>query len=119
MYSYKLIDGGYEILKNDLIIIKQDFSPNRGTNVKLNKVESENIAKFTVKKLELGKDPCLSLDNELILIQGLTDEGMNQLLSKPDASSRIDSMSVELESVKKAMAEMMNLIAIQGIAPTK
>jgi len=63
-YTYALIDGGYEILRNGKVIVRQPLSPN--FNKKLTEEESENIAIYLIDKLKQGKFPLLSLEEENI-----------------------------------------------------
>jgi len=60
--TYNLIDGGYEILRNGKVIVRQPLSPN--FNKKLTEEEAKNIAIYLIDKLEQGKFPLLSLEEE-------------------------------------------------------
>ena len=62
--TYNLIDGGYEILRNGKVIVRQPLSPN--FNKKLTEEEVKNIAIYLIDKLEQGKFPLLSLEEEIL-----------------------------------------------------
>ena len=79
MYTYQLIEGGYEIFVNSSKVIHQPHSPTRGVNVKLTEQEAEGIAKLICAKLEHGVDPIILAEEEQEIINGATDERINEL----------------------------------------
>src|SRR5690554_8121857 len=64
MYTYQLIEGGYEIFVNSSKMIHQPHSPTRGVSVKLTEQEAEGIAKLICAKLEQGVDPTVLAEEE-------------------------------------------------------
>lgn len=62
MFTYKLIDGGYEIYKNGVLFITQPFYPNN--KGKINNNQCEVFAKLVIKKLERGLSPFVELEEE-------------------------------------------------------
>ena len=79
MIEYKLIEGGYEIFVNSAKVIHQPHSPTRGVSVKLTEQEAEGIAKLICAKLEQGVDPIILAEEEQEIINGATDERINEL----------------------------------------
>ena len=79
MYTYQLIEGGYEIFVNSSKVIHQPHSPTRGVNVKLTDQEAEGIAKLICAKLEQGVDTTVLAEEEQEIINGATDERINEL----------------------------------------
>ena len=65
-YTYALIDGGYEILRNGKVIVRQPLSPN--FNKILTEEEAKNIATYLIDKMEKGKFPLLSLEEEIAFL---------------------------------------------------
>ena len=79
MITYSLIQGGYEIFVDGAKVIHQPHSPTRGVNVKLTEQEAEGIAKLICAKLEQGVDPTVLAEEEQEIINGATDERINEL----------------------------------------
>ncbi|HGG0416523.1 TPA: DUF4907 domain-containing protein [Clostridium sporogenes] len=110
MFTYEIIENGYRILKDDLVLINQTCSPNKGT--KLNDKDTKNIAKFIIKKLEKGKSPIVTLEEELAITQGITEEGLEELANKLDANSRLDILNKQLNECKQSIAELTTLATV-------
>lgn len=79
MITYSLIQGGYEIFVDGAKIIHQPHSPTRGVDVELTEQEAEGIAKLVCAKLEQGVDPTVLAEEEQEIINGATDERINEL----------------------------------------
>jgi hypothetical protein len=79
MITYSLIQGGYEIFVDGAKVIHQPHSPTRGVNVKLTEQEAEGVAKLICAKLEQGVDPTVLAEEEQEIINGATDERINEL----------------------------------------
>lgn len=60
--SYRLIESGYEILRNDRVIIRQPLSPNRGTQLSIE--DAEKLALLIVDKINRGEFPIITIEEE-------------------------------------------------------
>jgi len=81
MYTYKLINNGYEIYKNNRIFIKQIKSPNFGDDRILNEQTSTQMAKLLILKLNNMKFSTITIEEEEELSSSfVSDERLNEIL---------------------------------------
>lgn len=81
MYTYRLIENGYEILAGGVApIIRQPHSPNLGMNYHHTDEINERLAKLVCAKLNIGTSPLITLQEELDLMQNArSDEEIQQM----------------------------------------
>ena len=68
MYTYNLIDGGYEIFRNNKLLLKQNKYPNRMELGGMDKRTSEQMAKLVISKLENKMSPFVTPEEEKSII---------------------------------------------------
>lgn len=67
MYTYNLIDGGYEICHNNKLMLKQNKYPNRIDLGGMDANTAEKMAKLIISKLKNKMSPYISLEDEIKL----------------------------------------------------
>jgi len=68
MYTFNLIDGGYEIYFNNKLMLKQNKYPNRMELDGMDKRTSEQMAKLVISKLENKMSPFVTPEEEKSII---------------------------------------------------
>jgi hypothetical protein len=79
MYTYKVVNNGYEIYNNGRLFIRQVNCPIHG-NESLGEVTSVNFAKLVIEKLNRGVSPLITEEEELELVSSdVTDARIIEL----------------------------------------
>lgn len=64
MYTYKLINSGYEIYHNNKLILKQNKYPNQIELGEMDSRTTEQMAKLVILKLQNRLSPFITLEEE-------------------------------------------------------
>lgn len=113
MITYSLIQGGYEIFVDGAKIIHQPHSPTRGVDVELTEQEAEGIAKLICAKLDQGVDPTVLAEEEQEIINGATDERINELAIS--YAEQVRQRKQEQEDLQQRIVDLeMALAALLG-----